>query len=182
MKPAARDLKFVQAINEALDLCMGADPAVYVMGLGVPDPKGIFGTTLGLREKYGTARVLLSLSTALVRESFDSDHMRRRGVGWLVHVQNTDGGWGGGSGSPSSIEETGLALQACARGLAIDEQADILDAARRAVRWMIAATDEGRHTPAAPIGLYFARLWYFEELYPLVFGLAGLLETQSLSY
>lgn len=139
-------------------------------------------TADGGNPTYGTARVLLSLSTALVRESFDSDHMRRRGVGWLVHVQNTDGGWGGGSGSPSSIEETGLALQACARGLAIDEQADILDAARRAVRWMIAATDEGRHTPAAPIGLYFARLWYFEELYPLVFGLAGLLETQSLSY
>ena len=27
---------------------------------------------------------------------------------------------------------------------------------------------------AAPIGLYFARLWYYEELYPLVFALSGL--------
>jgi len=31
---------------------------VYVMGLGVPDPKGIFGSTLGLAEKYGSDRVL----------------------------------------------------------------------------------------------------------------------------
>ncbi len=48
-----RQLKFSQAINEALDLCMARDPAVYTIGLGVPDPKGIFGTTSGLREKYG---------------------------------------------------------------------------------------------------------------------------------
>ena len=58
IKVAARDLKFFQAINEALDLCMRSDPAVYLMGLGVPDPKGIFGTTLGLKEKYGPSRVL----------------------------------------------------------------------------------------------------------------------------
>ncbi|MCZ7644137.1 MAG: alpha-ketoacid dehydrogenase subunit beta [Planctomycetota bacterium] len=53
----SRHLTYAQAILEATDLCLGADPNVYLMGLGVPDPKGIFGTTLGLREKYG-ARVL----------------------------------------------------------------------------------------------------------------------------
>jgi len=55
---ATRTLKFNEAIREALDLCMAKDPAVYVMGLGVPDPKGIFGTTLGLVDKYGPDRVL----------------------------------------------------------------------------------------------------------------------------
>ncbi len=54
----SRRLTFAQAINEALDLCLAADPAVYVMGLGVPDPKGIFGTTIGLRDKHGVKRVL----------------------------------------------------------------------------------------------------------------------------
>jgi pyruvate dehydrogenase E1 component beta subunit len=53
-----RMLKFHEAVREALDLCMARDPAVYVVGLGTPDPKGIFGTTLGLREKYGDDRVL----------------------------------------------------------------------------------------------------------------------------
>lgn len=53
-----RQLKFFQAINEAIDLCMANDPKVYIMGLGVPDPKGVFGSTLGLKEKYGSQRVM----------------------------------------------------------------------------------------------------------------------------
>ena len=52
-KPLTRQLKYFQAINEATDLCMAQDPRVYVMGLGVPDPKGIFGTTLGHDMKTG---------------------------------------------------------------------------------------------------------------------------------
>ncbi len=52
-----RQLKFSEAIREATDQAMGRDPSVYIVGLGVPDPKGIFGTTLGLLEKYGTTRV-----------------------------------------------------------------------------------------------------------------------------
>ncbi len=54
----SRELKFSQAINEATDLCMAKDAAVYIMGLGVPDPKGIFGSTLGLKKKYGNKRVM----------------------------------------------------------------------------------------------------------------------------
>lgn len=53
-----RELNYSQAINEAVDLCMANDPTVYVIGLGVPDPKGIFGTTLGLQPKYGSDRVM----------------------------------------------------------------------------------------------------------------------------
>ncbi|MFH1903539.1 MAG: alpha-ketoacid dehydrogenase subunit beta [Candidatus Omnitrophota bacterium] len=54
----SRELKFSQAINEALDICLTRDPNVYLIGLGVPDPKGIFGTTLGLQDKYGSDRVM----------------------------------------------------------------------------------------------------------------------------
>lgn len=53
----SRERKFYEAVNEALDLCLARDAAVYVMGLGVPDPKGIFGTTVGLAQKYGPDRV-----------------------------------------------------------------------------------------------------------------------------
>src|SRR6185436_10513200 len=53
----SRELKYFQALNEATDLCMANDPSVLVMGLGVPDPKGVFGTTLGLVDKYGDERV-----------------------------------------------------------------------------------------------------------------------------
>lgn len=53
-----RTLKYCHAIHEALDLCLGSDPAVMVIGLGVPDAKGVFETTLGLAEKHGAQRVL----------------------------------------------------------------------------------------------------------------------------
>ena len=53
-----RELHLYEAIREAIDLCMHDDPSVYIFGLGVPDPKGIFGTTLGLQQKYGGDRVM----------------------------------------------------------------------------------------------------------------------------
>ncbi|MBI3297906.1 MAG: alpha-ketoacid dehydrogenase subunit beta [Elusimicrobia bacterium] len=51
-------MKFGEAVREALDFCLGADPDVVVMGLGVPDPKGVFGTTVGLQKKHGAKRVM----------------------------------------------------------------------------------------------------------------------------
>jgi len=54
----SRSLKYFEALREAQDQCMAVDDSVYVMGLGVPDPLGIFGTTKGLQEKYGAARVM----------------------------------------------------------------------------------------------------------------------------
>lgn len=53
----SRILKYCEAILEATDLSLERDSSVYLMGLGVPDPKGIFGTTAGLQEKYGSHRV-----------------------------------------------------------------------------------------------------------------------------
>ena len=53
-----RQINFAQAILEAIEQCMERDPSVYVMGLGVTDPKGIFGTTIGLEKKFGSKRVL----------------------------------------------------------------------------------------------------------------------------
>jgi pyruvate dehydrogenase E1 component beta subunit len=55
---ADRQITFAQALNEAVDQAMAVDPHVFIMGLGVPDPKGIFGSTLGLDKKYGAERVL----------------------------------------------------------------------------------------------------------------------------
>jgi len=46
-----------EAIREALEQAMVGDERVLVIGEGVPDPKGIFGTTVGLREKFGDKRV-----------------------------------------------------------------------------------------------------------------------------
>lgn len=52
-----RVLGYAQAINEAISLAMENDPAVFVLGQGVDDPGGMFGTTKGLPEKFGAHRV-----------------------------------------------------------------------------------------------------------------------------
>lgn len=53
-----RLLSYGEAIREALDQCLTDDPNVIVMGLGVPDPKGVFGSTLGLQNLHGANRVM----------------------------------------------------------------------------------------------------------------------------
>ena len=53
----SRQMTCAQALREAQDLCLAADPSVFLMGRGVPDPKGIFGTTSGLAEAHGAERV-----------------------------------------------------------------------------------------------------------------------------
>ncbi|HOD12720.1 MAG TPA: transketolase C-terminal domain-containing protein [Candidatus Omnitrophota bacterium] len=52
-----RNLKFFRAVNEALHVAMQKDKNVICYGLGTDDPKGVFGTTLGLRENFGPERV-----------------------------------------------------------------------------------------------------------------------------
>ncbi len=45
-------------ILRVLDENLSRNPKFLIAGLGVSDPKGVFGTTLGLVEKYGPQRVL----------------------------------------------------------------------------------------------------------------------------
>lgn len=52
-----RILTAAEAIREGTQQLMAEDESVVVIGEGVPDPKGIFGTTLGLREEFGEKRV-----------------------------------------------------------------------------------------------------------------------------
>ncbi len=54
-KPA-RSLTYAAALYEATRQEMERDPSVFVFGLGVDDPKGMYGTTLGLHETFGADR------------------------------------------------------------------------------------------------------------------------------
>src|SRR4030088_1793974 len=56
---------------------------------------------------YGTARVLAAYRDLDMMGTMPA----RRGVSWLLAAQNADGGWGGAAGTPSSIEETALAVE-----------------------------------------------------------------------
>lgn len=48
---------FATAINQALHTAMAADGRVLCYGLGVTDPKAVFGTTAGLEAAFGPDRV-----------------------------------------------------------------------------------------------------------------------------
>ena len=52
-----KNISFVEAINSALQISMEIDNKVICYGLGATNPKGIFGTTIGLEEKFGNERV-----------------------------------------------------------------------------------------------------------------------------
>ena len=52
-----KNITFANSINSAIEIAMSIDPKVICYGLGATDPKGIFGTTLGLEEKFGSERV-----------------------------------------------------------------------------------------------------------------------------
>jgi len=112
----------------------------------------------GENKTYGTAQVLRAL------EGLDLA-MARRGREWLIGARNPDGGWGGNAGSPSTVEETSLALAA----LAGSGAASVVEAG---LAWLLKAWE--KEPAPAPIGLYFARLWYSERLYPLIFTLDAL--------
>ena len=75
--------------------------------------------------------------------------VRRRGEEFLYAMQRENGSFG-------TIEETALAVAATGN--------------ERGAQWLATQTDL---TPA-PIGLYFAKLWYSERLYPLIFSVAAL--------
>ncbi|MBI4333165.1 MAG: alpha-ketoacid dehydrogenase subunit beta [Chloroflexi bacterium] len=51
-----RIITYRNAIHEALVQEMSRDPSVFVYGIGVPDFKGIFGSTSGLAEQFGADR------------------------------------------------------------------------------------------------------------------------------
>lgn len=56
-EPAGREIGFVAAIREALDLELEADPDVIVIGEDIGRVGGLFRATEGLYEKYGAARI-----------------------------------------------------------------------------------------------------------------------------
>lgn len=112
---------------------------------------------------YGTARVLAAYRDLKLNDSPEC----RRGVEYLSNVQNADGGWGGAKDFPSSVEETAVAVEVLL---------DLTDdpAVERGVLWLIEAVESGRFRVPSPIGFYFAKLWYYEKLYPIIFTVAAL--------
>jgi len=113
---------------------------------------------------YGTARVVSYLNETL-QTKFGQEHrehlksMIEKGCDFLVAAQNTDGSWGGAKDISGTIEETALSVTALIRNGFQDECISGLG-------WLEEKIKSDGFV-ASPIGLYFASLWYDEEMYPL---------------
>jgi squalene-hopene/tetraprenyl-beta-curcumene cyclase len=116
---------------------------------------------------YGTAQVLMGLRDISPPGSQPSQ-VQARAIRFLEQVQSPEGGWGGNAGVPPSIEETALALSA------LTGFAPAQNAVERGATWLLDQLDVSPQPKPTPIGLYFARLWYFERLYPQVFTVDAL--------
>jgi squalene-hopene/tetraprenyl-beta-curcumene cyclase len=138
-----------------------------------------FGNQHGSTEEnlsYGTSRVLLALAPLKTPEVAAATIR-------LLRAQNADGGWGGMPETPSTVEETALVLEALAAVWeagagktddAVVSDADLQNALRAGLNWLLQETSGGTVFPPSPIGFYFAKLWYYEKLYPVIFTLAAL--------
>lgn len=122
---------------------------------------------------YGTSRVVL----ALVEQTHDGEMgpALARALGWLVAAQHPAGGWSAAAGALPSVEETGLVVEALAGAWHHGANDPALAAAlSRGAAWLAEAIEQERWRLPTPIGFYFAKLWYFERLYPLIFATAAL--------
>lgn len=128
---------------------------------------------------YGTARVTAYLNDMLCCESISNSlknnlsSMVEKAQLYLLSAQNSDGSWGGDSGLSGTIEETSLAISALANNLEAKPQCEL------GLQWL-----EQQDIPlkAAPIGLYFASLWYSEKLYPQVMYMEALMRVKETTF
>ena len=131
---------------------------------------------------YGTARVMIGLLLLPDKLISACAPMLVNSALYLISVQNADGGWGGAKGVKSTIEETSLAVDALAGLFGRISELEIgglsgkllETVVSKGTNWLMEQFAGEQAVKPAPIGLYFASLWYYEDMYPWVFATSAL--------
>ena len=115
---------------------------------------------------YGTATAIDYLMSA---QHPRATKLAQSQITFILDTQNQDGGWGGNKGITSKVTYTSRALAALNH---FPQQYQ--DAKQRAWNYLYQRYKTGTLYQPEPIGLYFSRLWYSEELYNILFLLNAL--------
>lgn len=94
----------------------------------------------------------------------------KSGLSWLAAWAQS----GAKAEQALSNEEVALALESLAAAGPIDEVPNWCHSVEIGLDWLLCRVEDGTWTQPAPIGFYFAKLWYYERLYPMVFTVAAL--------
>jgi len=132
-------------------------------GTWIPLWFGSQSTPDGTNPVLGTALVLIALGHVPHDAS-----LAAQALDYLVEAQGTDGGWGARPGAVPTMEESALATAA----LRLHRPGS--PAARLGLAYLVGRVEADTWRQSAPVGLYFASLWYDERLYPVVWTLQAL--------
>ena len=118
---------------------------------------------------YGTA---IAVEYLLASGDVQALEMAHKGIRFILAAQNEDGGWGGQRGIPSKVTLTSRALAALASLQETNQKVE--EAIGKGLDYLFVRHQKRNLYQREPIGLYFARLWYSEELYNATFLLNAL--------
>lgn len=110
---------------------------------------------------YGTATVIDYL---MLSNQEEGKSLAESKVNFLLDCQNEDGGWGGNKGVRSKVTYTSRVLSALAHFSGQFEESK-----QKGWNYLYSRYKAGTLYENEPIGLYFSRLWYSEELYNTLF-------------
>jgi len=145
---------------------------------------------------YGTTMTVEYLAASSELEAKD---MAEKGLRYILSAQNDDGGWGGAKGVRSKVTLTARALSALATwslefessefrvpNSTFKSNPEIRDlelntSMNRAFDFLYRKYQSEELFNPEPIGLYFSRLWYSEELYNITFALNAMKKYKSLN-
>jgi squalene-hopene/tetraprenyl-beta-curcumene cyclase len=143
----------------------GTAKVTRALSCAVDEQLAEFKAGLGGRTELHPAQLLRELAPA----ARAAEHAKS-GLGWLT-------AWIQAPSSREltpSTEELALTLESLAVAGPVKEvrhwQASFMSGSKS----LLARVEDGTWTQPAPIGFYFAKLWYYERLYPMVFTVAAL--------
>jgi squalene-hopene/tetraprenyl-beta-curcumene cyclase len=178
--PSSRQERIRNAIRSALEFLShhqlpgGAWAPLWFGNEHAPDERNL---------TYGTARVVAALAAVAgaERSEWFEPYFERilwrmltRGLAWLTRAQQPNGAWSGAESGPVSIEESALALTALARALPHRHEPGLAATISAGADWLVEQVESDEWKRPSPIGFYFARLWYYERLYPMIFTVGAL--------